>query len=82
MPTFRVNRRLRVRYQNHPTFVWALPLHDAIAHHQLAIVELLITERGAAVDKQSVECITPLELVVRKLHEKVIAGPWPKRVPV
>lgn len=29
---------------------WQFPLHDAVSHHQLPMVELLIVERGAAVD--------------------------------
>lgn len=62
IPTFRTDSRLRVRFQDQPVRAWALPLHDAVAHHQVTIVEILIAERGAAVDKESTEQITPLAI--------------------
>lgn len=69
--TLKTDNRLRVYYQNQPMLVWALPLHDAVGHHQVAIVEVLIVERGAAVDKQSTEKITPLDIACALIYPTV-----------
>lgn len=72
MPRFKVENKLRVRYKNQLMSFWQLPLHDAVCHHQLAIVELLLVERGANVDGLD-EGITPLVISCQLIHPNMVA---------
>lgn len=71
--TFKVNSRLRLYNLGLPVLAWALPSHDAVAHRQLELVELLLIERGAAVDQQSVELITPLAVACQIISKSLVA---------
>lgn len=72
MPTFKAEGHLRIHYQNQPLLFWTFPLHDAVAHHQATIVEVLIVERGASVDKQSTEHITPLAIACALVYPNLV----------
>lgn len=72
IPTFKPEKTLRLYYQNDRVPVWALPLHDAVAHHQVAIAELLIVERGAAVNVQSNGQIVPLAIACQLIYSCLV----------
>lgn len=72
MPDFSVKGHLLLRRPSRPHFVWDLPLHDAVANHQVRIVEMLVVERNAAVDSLSIARISPLMVACHLVYPNAV----------
>lgn len=68
LPDFDQKVRLMVKP---PALIWDLPIHDAVAHRQIDILELLF-EKGAEVDCFSLARFTPMMVAVHLIYPSVV----------
>lgn len=72
MPDFDVrNHMFALRFSDLGS-IWDLPLHDAVANHQLNIIEFLVVDRLAAVDSLSIAKISPLMVACDLVYPNVV----------
>lgn len=67
-PEFQVN--IRFRQSIHET--WHLPIHDAVAHHQVKTIEIMV-ERGVKVDSLSNGVISGMMVACHLVYPHIVA---------